>query len=72
MQKVVHRKGYARVVHEVVFRLVSEVKEPEEYESPTLAVRCLTLAHVVNIAVELRQEDVDVLAAVEFWEYKIN
>lgn len=49
-----------------------EVQKTEEYEGSVSAVRSHTSPHVVDIAVELRDEDVHVSAAIEFCERKFQ
>lgn len=66
MQEVISWKGYTRVIYQVVLLFIMVVQEAKEHERSILAVRGHAFTHVVNVAVQLGDEDVYILATVVF------
>lgn len=62
--KVVPLEHNARILFQIVFVVIREVHEAQKMETSASAVGGDSFTHVVDIAVQLRYEDVDVLAAI--------
>ena len=68
MNEVIHIEDYIGVFFQKVSLIVHKVYESQEVEGPAFAVGRGASAHVVDVAVELREKDVHVPAAVELWK----